>query len=253
MCCCALHLYAPVMGYAPSALLGRHALVRHRLGHLPCKITLRLRRMPCGMHPLNCPKRLHAAPGTLSSSAAADTRVPRRAVGRRDLRKAELIQKLRGWLSPEGTEEAPVRRAALELGHLTIPQLKDWLRDRGVSVKGAPCLGLLNPGGLLNPVPLTWPCCKALDPGPPDHPAAQVWLRDRGVSVKGAPCLGLLNPGGLLNPVPLTWPCCKALDPGPPDHPAAQVWLRDRGVSVKGAPCLGLLNPGGLLNPVPLT
>ena len=30
-----------------------------------------------------------------------------------------------------------MRRAALELGHLTIPQLKDWLRDRGVSVKGA--------------------------------------------------------------------------------------------------------------------
>lgn len=59
-------------------------------------------------------------------------------VGRRDLRKAELIQKLRSWLSPEGTEEEPVRRAALELGHLTIPQLKDWLRDRGVSVKGAP-------------------------------------------------------------------------------------------------------------------
>lgn len=66
------------------------------------------------------------------------------------MRKAELLETLRSWLSPEGAEEEPegaaeepVRAAPVELGNLTIPQLKDWLRDRGMGVKGAPRLSPL--------------------------------------------------------------------------------------------------------------
>ncbi len=58
------------------------------------------------------------------------------AVDRRDARKAELIEKLRRWLYPDG-EEAPAVRAALDAGQMTIDQLKQELRSRGLSAGGA--------------------------------------------------------------------------------------------------------------------
>ncbi len=58
------------------------------------------------------------------------------AVDRRDARKAELIEKLRRWLYPDG-EEAPAVRAALDAGQMTIDQLKQELRNRGLSAGGA--------------------------------------------------------------------------------------------------------------------
>ena len=97
----------------------------------------------CSKQDLHCTRGSHAMRNASPAATCASTQQlvtlarPGCAAGRRDLRKGELIQKLRSWLSPEGTEEEPLRRAALDLGHLTIPQLKDWLRDRGVSVKGA--------------------------------------------------------------------------------------------------------------------
>jgi hypothetical protein len=58
------------------------------------------------------------------------------AVDRRDARKAELIEKLRRWLYPDG-EEAPAVRAALDAGQMTMDQLKQELRGRGLSAGGA--------------------------------------------------------------------------------------------------------------------
>ncbi len=53
----------------------------------------------------------------------------------RDKRKAELVDELRSWLYPDG-QELPESRATFHVGRMTIDELRQALRSRGLSARG---------------------------------------------------------------------------------------------------------------------